>query len=128
MNCDMKFRFKKIEPDFYKAKLCRIKEESGCYGEYLRFIFTITEGGLRDYSFSGIVKPVPIKQGKFYRWVTNILGKEPDSDLCAEDLIGKECLIFLSKRDKNFYSVTDVFMSCEWPSKGKNNLEFSPLF
>jgi len=124
----MKFSFKEIEPDFYKAKLSGIKEEASCYGKYLRFIFTITEGSLRDYSFSGIVKPTPFKQGKFYRWLTNILGKQPDSDICAEDLIGKECSIFLSERNKNFYSVTDVFMRCEWPSKGKNNVEFSPFF
>ncbi|MEW6418934.1 MAG: hypothetical protein AB1480_12570 [Nitrospirota bacterium] len=85
-------------------------------------------GNLRDYSFSGIVKPIPFKQGKFYRWVTNILGKEPDPDFSPEDLIGKECLIFLSKRNKNFYYVTDVFMSYEWASKGKIMLSFLPLF
>lgn len=97
MSCDMKFRFKEIEPYFYRAKLSGMKKGFGCYGEYLRFIFTITEGNLRDYSFSGIVKPIPFKQGKFYRWVTNIMGKEPYSDFSPEDLIGKECVIFLSK-------------------------------
>jgi len=124
----MKFRFKEIEPDFYRTRLTGIKEESSCYGEYLRFIFTITEGNLRGYSFSGIVKPIPLKQGKFYRWITNILGKEPDPDFSLEDLIGKECVIFLSKGNKDFCSVTDVFISYEWASKGKNNVEFSPPF
>lgn len=113
MNCDLKFSFKEIEPDFYKAKLSGMKEEAGCYGNYLRLIFTITEGSLKDYNFSGIVKPFPFKQGKFYRWITNILGKEPDSDLSPEDLIDKKCLVFLSKKNNNFYSVTDVFTCFE---------------
>jgi len=38
------------------------------------------------------------------------MGEEPALELCLEDMIGKECIICLSKQHRNFYSVTDVFM------------------
>jgi len=57
----MKIRFKDIEADTFKAKLSEIKEGFGAYGSYLRLIFTIIEGELKHYRFSGIVKPTPIK-------------------------------------------------------------------
>ncbi len=104
----MKIRFKDIPSGFFKAKVYQIKEESGPYGPFLRFTFTITETGeFANYKFSGIVKPLSIKQSKFYRWVKNILGEEPDDIFCTENIIGKECKIFLSKKN-NYYSVVDV--------------------
>ena len=106
----MKIRFKDIEADFYKANLSDIKEKDGAYGPYLRLIFTIIEGEFKHYGFSGIVKPSLIRQSKFYRWVTNIMGEEPASEFRTEDMIGKECIIWLSRGPGNFYSVTDVFM------------------
>jgi hypothetical protein len=42
-----------------------------------------------------------------FRWANNILGQEPEEKFCTEELIGKECLIYLSKNG-NYYSVTDV--------------------
>lgn len=114
----MKIRFKDIEADFFRARLSEIKEGSGAYGPYLRLIFTIIQGELKHYRFSGIVKPSLIRQGKFYRWATNILGEEPAVEFCTEDMIGKECIISLSKqprksrsRHRDFYSVTDVLMN-----------------
>lgn len=105
----MKINFKKIKPDFYMAKLEAIKEESSLYGPYVRFIFSITEGDLKNFKFSAIIKPTPLRHGKFYRWLVNILGKEPDPEFSLEDMIGKECKIYLSNcKNKNFFSVIDV--------------------
>lgn len=104
----MEFVFKDIPEGFFKAKVSDVKQEYGVYGPYLRLIFTvIDEGELNHCRFSGIVKPIPLKQGKFYRWITNILGYNPDYKFCTKDIIGKECRIYLAKQ-KNFYSVIDV--------------------
>jgi hypothetical protein len=104
----MEFVFKDISEGFFKAKVSDIKQENGKYGPYLRIIFTvIDEGELIHCRFSGIVKPIPLKQGKFYRWVTNILGNKPDHKFCTKDIVGKECRIYLAKQ-KNYYSVIDV--------------------
>jgi len=62
---------------------------------------------LKGYRFSGFVKPSSVRCGKFYKWVTNILGCEPDDELSTDDIVGKGCKIHLSKQ-KDFYSVTDV--------------------
>jgi len=108
----MKFTFKEIKPDFYKAKLVDIKHESSSYGPYLRFIFSIIDGDLKTFKFSAIIKPTPLKHGKFYQWLTNILGKEPASEFSLDDMIGKECLVYLSNnKNKNYFTVTDVLMS-----------------
>jgi len=103
----MKIKFKDIPSGFFMAKVSQVKEESGPYGPFLRITFTITQGEFLNYKFSGIVKPRSVKQSKFYRWVSNILGVEPDDTFCTDSMIGKECKIFLSKKD-NYYSVTDV--------------------
>ena len=72
-------------------------------------IFTITEGELQHYRFSGFVKPSGLKQGRFYRWITIILGEETENGFSTEELIGMDCLVYLSKR-KDRYTVfpTDV--------------------
>lgn len=104
----MEFVFKDIPEGFFKAKVADVKQENGKYGPYLRLIFTVTdEGELNNCRFSGLVKPIPLRQGKFYRWITNILGYKPDYKFCTKDIIGKECRIYLAKQ-KNFYSVIDV--------------------
>ena len=106
----MKIKFKDIPSGFFKAKVSEIKEEEGVFGPYLRIIFTIIEHeDMAHYRFSGIVKPTALKQSKFFRWTTNILGEEPDDVFSTNDMIGKECMIFISKKD-NYYSVTDVSM------------------
>lgn len=104
----MKITFKDIPKGFFRAQVTEIKEETGRWGPYLRIIFTITEKGLLyHYKFAGIVKPVPLRQSKLFRWANNILGQEPEERFSTEELIGKECLIYLSKNG-NYYSVTDV--------------------
>lgn len=105
----MEFIFKDIPEGFFKAKLTRIKKENGAWGPYLRLIFTIIEEGeLTDYRFSGLVKPTSLKQSKFYRWITNILGYPPDDTFCTRDLIGKECKVFLA-RQNDYYTIIDVY-------------------
>lgn len=104
----MEFIFKDIPEGFFKAELSQIREANGAWGPYLRLIFTIMEeGALTDYKFSGLVKPNLLKQSKFYRWVSNILGYPPSHKFCARDLIGKECKVFLAKQN-NYYTVIDV--------------------
>ncbi len=106
----MKIMFKDIQAGSFKAKVSDIKEEKGTYGPYLRITFTITEKGELDhYRFSGLVKPTPLRQSKFYRWVRNILGEDPGDMFCTKDMLGKECIICLS-RQNNYYSVKDVAM------------------
>jgi len=104
----MKIIFKNIPDGFFKAKVEEIIEENGPYGCYLRIIFTIIqEGELKHYRFSGIIKPTVLKPSKFYRWVTTILGTEPDDTFHTQDLIDKECLVYLSRRN-DYYSVKEV--------------------
>jgi hypothetical protein len=107
----MELIFTDIPEGFFKAKVSEIKEENGAYGPYIRLIFTIIEQGeLTNYRFSGIVKPSSLKQSKFYRWITNILGQQPDLKICIQDIIGRECLVYLVKKN-NYYSVADVSMN-----------------
>ena len=109
----MKILFKDIPNRFIKAQVSEIKEEEGIYGSYLRIIFSILEEGeLAHYRFSGFVKPNPLKISKFYRWVTNILGQQPDHNFSTEHMIGKECQIYLTK-ENNYYFVFDVSMKPE---------------
>jgi hypothetical protein len=107
----MSIKFKDINPGMYPARISNIKEESGPYGSYLRFSFTITEGELKDWSFYGIVKPHLFKQSKFYRWVMMLVGNEPIEDFTIYQLMGKECRILLHKRLKEgkiYYTVADL--------------------
>jgi hypothetical protein len=109
----MEFVFTDIPEGFFKAKVSQIKKENGAFGQYLRLTFTIIENSqLINCKFSGIVKPTPLKQSKFYRWITNILGYPPEGPLRSEDIIGQECMIYLAKQ-KNFYTVIDVSMKKE---------------
>lgn len=109
----MEFTFKDIPEGFFKAKVSQIKEQMGAYGPYLRLTFTIIETGeLNHYKFAGIVKPTPLKQSKFYRWITNILGYPPDHKFCTADILDKECLIYLAKKN-NYYSVLDISMKSD---------------
>lgn len=104
----MKMKFIDIPDGLYLAKVTEIKKGKSTYGPYLRIIFTITQDGeITNYKFSGIVKPIHIKQSKFFRWVTNILGAEPSATFSTNDLLDKQCLIHLAKNGK-YYTVTDV--------------------
>ena len=104
----MKFTFRDIQEGAYNAKVSEIKQEKGPFGPFLRLTFTIVAGELKNYKFSGFVKPTDLKQSKFYRWVTHILGQQPGADFDTNGLIGKHCLVLISKV-KDFYSVTDVY-------------------
>jgi len=104
----MKFTFKDIDEGTYNAKVLDLMKDQGPFGPFIRLIFTITDGELQNYKFSGFVKPTHLKQSKFYRWIANILGEPPENDFDINTLIGKHCLIYLTKSGK-FYSVTDVY-------------------
>lgn len=109
----MKIMFRDIPSGSFKARVSEIQEGTGAYGPYLRITFCIIEtGDLNHYRFSGIMKPTPLKQSRFYRWVKNILGKEPGEIFSPQEMIGKECQVYLSKKD-GYYSVTDVSMSSD---------------
>jgi hypothetical protein len=106
----MKITFRDIPSGSFRARVSEIKEETGAYGPYLRITFRIIESGdLNHYRFSGIVKPTPLKQSRFYRWAKNILGKEPGDVFSPQEMIGKECHVSLSKKN-GYYLVTDVSM------------------
>lgn len=105
----MKIAFKDLPEGFFKAKVIDVEEDQGPWGPYLRIVFGLIDDNLQNYRFSGLVKPVPFKQSKFYRWVSNILGTAPDDSFSTNDIIGKECQIFLSKKN-GFYCVIDVSM------------------
>jgi hypothetical protein len=105
----MKIKFLDIQDGAFRAKVSEIKEGDGIYGPYLRIVFTIIEKGtLNHYTFAGIVKCIPLKQSKFFRWVTTILGEPPDDSFSVNELLGKECIIAIAKKD-TYYSVIDVF-------------------
>ncbi len=105
----MKIKLKDIEEGLYRAKVTQIAEETGPYGPFLRLIFTITEGELKNYRFSGLVRATSIRQSKFCRWVSNIFGQEPEEEFYLGDMIGKECLVCLSRRGKTYF-VTNVYV------------------
>lgn len=105
----MQIKFKDIQEGLYEARVSQIKEEIGIYGVYLKLIFTITEGELAYYRFPGLIKPTSIRQSKFYQWVTNIIGREPETEFSIYEMMGKECRICLSKV-KDYYVVRNVFM------------------
>ncbi|MFH1128136.1 MAG: hypothetical protein V1699_01805 [Candidatus Omnitrophota bacterium] len=105
----MEITFKDIAPGLRRAIVSEVSERENTYGVYLCIFFTIIEEGeLKNYRFSGFVKPVHLRQSRFYRWVTNILGQEPPEKFSIEEMIGKECLVYLC-RQKDYYTVTDVF-------------------
>jgi hypothetical protein len=107
----MKIQFKDICSGIYNAKISNIIEKSGPYGSYWRFNFTILEGELQGWSFYGIVKPYPVKQSKFYRWIFNIMKGKPYENISINDLIGKECRIIVNektKKNKTYYYVKDL--------------------
>ncbi|MEW5950244.1 MAG: hypothetical protein AB1711_12665 [Thermodesulfobacteriota bacterium] len=104
----MEFVFNDIPEGFFKARVSRIKRENGIFGQYLRITFLIIEEGqLNHYQFSGTVKPTLLKQSKFYRWISNILGYSPDHKISTQQIIGRECFVYVA-RQNNHYCVIDV--------------------
>ncbi len=103
----MKINFKNIHLSTHYAKVVKVNSTNTKFGTCIKITFTVTEGELTDYQFSALVDPVPIKGFKFHRWISNILGYEPDDEFSTDSIIGKECIIKLSKR-KNYFNVSDV--------------------
>ena len=107
----MKIQFHNIEPGVYDARISDLKQESGPFGEYLRFNFTISKGHIKGWKFYGIVKPSSLKQSKFYRWIINTIRKEPDETFSIQDMIGKKCSVSLNikiKDNKTYYYIDDI--------------------
>jgi hypothetical protein len=86
----MNIKFKDVNPGMYPAKITGIKEQNGPYGEYWRLNFTILQGELRA---AGLVL-------LFYRWMVILMGEEPDDHFALEQLMGKQCRIYLQKKTK----------------------------
>ena len=103
----MKIIFKDIKEGLYRAELSQIQQRMGKFGPYLHLLFTITESELENYKFSAFIKPNLMRNSKFHRWVTHILGHDPDYEFYTEDLIGKQCIVSLSKH-RNSFVVSDV--------------------
>ncbi len=103
----MKIDFRDIKEGWYSAGVSQIMEGTGPHGPFLRIIFTITDGELQRYRFSGFVKPSGLKQSRLYKWITIILGQEPENEFSTEELIGRDCLVYLSKR-KDRYAVIEL--------------------
>ncbi len=103
----MNIDFRDIKEGWYNAEVSQIMEGTGPHGPFLRMIFTITEGELQHYRFSSFVKPSGLKQSRLYRWITIILGQEPENEFSTEELIGRDCLVYLSKR-KARYTVIEL--------------------
>ncbi|MCP4991637.1 MAG: hypothetical protein GY928_37930 [Colwellia sp.] len=105
----MKIIFKDIKERNYRAELSNIQQRMGKFGHYLQLSFTITEGELQNYTFSAYIKPNLIRNSKFHRWVSNLLGHDPDYEFYTHDLVGKHCIISLYK-NKNLFVVSDVLV------------------
>lgn len=102
------FKFKNIHLSSYYAKVAKVNTTDTKFGPCIKITFTVTEGELTDYQFSALVDPIPIKGFKFHRWISNILGYEPDDEFSTDSIIGKDCIIQLSKRN-NYFNVCGVF-------------------
>jgi hypothetical protein len=104
----MEIIFRDIPDGFFNARVVEIKEKKNCNGIYWCIIFCIVEEGeLNNFRVTGVVKPSPFRQSRFYRWISSILDEDYLDGFCREDLLGKECRIYLS-RDEHFYSVSEV--------------------
>ncbi len=104
----MKIKFIDVEKSLYKAEVVEVKKKRNSYGEYIQILFTVTEGKLKSYRFTGCCSLMPIKMSKFYRWVKNILQEEPEDDFQIEQLTAKECLIMINKRNE-WYIVKEIY-------------------
>lgn len=103
----MDISFVDIKTGSYEAVLEKIIEGNSKFGQYLQFCFIVTEGNLKNYKFSGFVNYSFLKKSKLYKWITKILGREPEDYFSTDQLIGKKCFIAISKT-KSYYSVIDV--------------------
>lgn len=111
-----------IPEGLYKATVKQIEEGTGNFGDYLKFIFEISEG-----EFMGVIKNTIAskklttsksgKSSKLYDIVEAINKEKPtaNEDLDIEELLGKSCQI-LVKNDKEKDGITYQSISMVMPS------------
>lgn len=100
--------FNDIHDGLYKAAVTDIEERINSRGNYsLCFYFSITEGNFIGRTFSALLKPSASKNSKFFAWISNILGFEPQA-LDTSELIGKKCLISIARYNNNYFKVISV--------------------
>lgn len=109
----MDINFVDIKAGYYEAVLETIIEGDSKYGKYFQFRFIVLAGNLKGYKFSGFTKYSFLRQSKLHKWVSKILGREPDDYFSTDKLIGKKCFIAIAQT-KSYYSVIDV--SDQYPS------------
>lgn len=105
----MKIQFKNITDCLLKARVSDIEKKEGVYGPYVKFIFTVLEGDWLHYKFSATASFLPLRQGKLFKWITDILGETPDNDFCLDELLGRQCLIGLSLRNHGYCYVKQIY-------------------
>jgi len=109
----MGIKFINVEKSMHKAEVVEVKKKRNSYGEYIQILFTVTEGNLRNYRFTGCCNFMPVKESRFYRWVKNILNEEPEENFDIEDLTKKECVISVAKRN-DWYVVKEIYPIDDW--------------
>lgn len=111
-----------VPEGLYKATVKQIEEGTGTFGDYLKFIFEISEGENKGVTKSSIAskKLTRSKSGKaskLYDYVEAITKVTPTAgeDLDIEQLLGKPCQI-LVKNDKEKDGITYQSISMVMPS------------
>ncbi len=103
----MTISFKNIPDGTYNAYISDIHEIYTSSDYYLRFIFKIDDSIFIKHTFSTTLKVSGSKKSYFYRWITNLVGREIDMiDTCS--LLGKQCHISVVKTGNNLFSVNPV--------------------
>lgn len=113
---------KPIPEGLYKASVKEISEGTGQYGDYLKFIFEITEGEHKGVTRSAVAakklsKTKDGKASKLFEFVKALSKKELDSgeSLDLEGLVGTACHI-LVKNDKEKDGIVFQTISAVMPA------------
>lgn len=95
-------KYKFLENDFYKARLCEVHSGEGKYQKPIFiFRFEITEGKESGCWCNAMInQDASGKRGKLWQLVKAVTEKSYDVfDSCnLKDLVGKECFIHVEKR------------------------------
>ncbi|MCP4911502.1 MAG: hypothetical protein GY909_00165 [Oligoflexia bacterium] len=103
----MTISFNDISEGQHDARISDIEVVYNKSGEYLRFIFTVSDSKFNEHDFSTTLKVSGSKKSDFYRWITILVGREIDLlDTCS--LIGKQCRISVVKMGNDLFSVHPV--------------------
>ncbi len=103
----MTISFKNISDGSYNAYISDIQEISTMSDFYLRFIFNVVDSKFIEHIFSTTLKVSGSKNSSFYRWITNLVGRDIDM-IDTDSLIGKQLRISVVKMDDNLFSVHPV--------------------